>query len=698
MKQTGKTCRPSWKGALCAAFAVAWGCVATGETVRVDTRETLIATGVELVGGPDGSGVEEWDTASKEDAWYKVTWGSCEDFANVLVLNDGAWVMDGGRLEYDDSWWSDEECPIVLRHDVIVPDGVTLTLEGGSVVKFAEGAKIVVEEGGALLSEGACLLALADDSVAGDTDMNGVPAAGTVFDRSWLEDETVAALASVRFVDGATNLPTLLYTPGDQMCYMHEPEKEGTIFGGWFTEPGGAGDLMTWENVVPSGGTTLYAHWIPCTLEIEPASAEVEAIDLADDAYDNVVVGSFAVEANVAWEVECDADWVWAVEDGDEVYYEVAVNESAESRVATIRVTTDVGLSRDFTLTQKAMARLAAPTIRPADGTAFTNSSRRVSLSCAEDGAVIRYTLDGTEPTADSKAYGGTSFNVFDTTVVKARAFKDGFLPSETATSRIVRFHTLAEALDVPFWTVTTTGDEDWFVESGMGHGGDSCARSGAIGDGGSTTLSTTVDGAGTLSFWWKTDCEDDPSEYDNWDYLVFKVDGVEVARIDGDSGWKQKTVKIKSDAAHALTWTYCKDDMQDEGDWEDCAWVDQVSWTPLAGESDVPVAWLEMQGAVSDGMSAADAANLDADGDGMTAAEEYVAGTDPNDPNSAFTASIEMVDGKPVVTCTPDLLDERVYTTFGKRSLDDPDEPWVEVNPGEESDYNFFKVQVEMP
>ena len=74
------------------------------------------------------------------------------------------------------------------------------------------------------------------------------------------------------------------------------------------------------------------------------------------------------------------------------------------------------------------------------------------------------------------------------------------------------------------------------------------------------------------------------------------------------------------------------------------------------------------------------------------------MAGTDPNDPDSTFTARLEMVAGRPVVTYTPDLMEERRYKTLGKRDLGDPNEEWVEVNDGEEGNYNFFKVTVDLP
>ena len=59
---------------------------------------------------------------------------------------------------------------------------------------------------------------------------------------------------------------------------------------------------------------------------------------------------------------------------------------------------------------------------------------------------------------------------------------------------------------------------------------------------------------------------------------------------------------------------------------------------------------------------------------------------------------NIEVVDGQPVVTFSPDteeLRATRTYTLLGNKSLDA--DGWQEVEKGKESDYNFFKVVVEL-
>lgn len=77
----------------------------------------------------------------------------------------------------------------------------------------------------------------------------------------------------------------------------------------------------------------------------------------------------------------------------------------------------------------------------------------------------------------------------------------------------------------------------------------------------------------------------------------------------------------------------------------------------------------------------------------GYILSDSYVAGLDPTDPNSKFTAKVEMADGKPVVSWSPNRSD-RVYRVLGSGDL----KTWREVGSGEEGAFRFFRVSVEMP
>ena len=89
-----------------------------------------------------------------------------------------------------------------------------------------------------------------------------------------------------------------------------------------------------------------------------------------------------------------------------------------------------------------------------------------------------------------------------------------------------------------------------------------------------------------------------------------------------------------------------------------------------------------------------------DGAGNAMFVWQDFVAGTDPTDESDVFTASItfDATTGEPVVSWSPELsateAAKRVYTVFGKVRLNDTD--WTLVD-GNASDYNFFKVRVEM-
>ena len=79
-----------------------------------------------------------------------------------------------------------------------------------------------------------------------------------------------------------------------------------------------------------------------------------------------------------------------------------------------------------------------------------------------------------------------------------------------------------------------------------------------------------------------------------------------------------------------------------------------------------------------------------------FSASLDYVAGTDPTDLNSEFTAFIAITNDMPYITWPPNLNANgvvRKYTILGKESLTDPAD-WAPTN----STHRFFKVKVEMP
>jgi len=88
------------------------------------------------------------------------------------------------------------------------------------------------------------------------------------------------------------------------------------------------------------------------------------------------------------------------------------------------------------------------------------------------------------------------------------------------------------------------------------------------------------------------------------------------------------------------------------------------------------------------------------ANGQAMCVWHDYIAGTDPTDSNDCFVASIEMRDGHPYLSWTPNLngtdilFGKRTYAVWGRESLTE-ESPWQYPT---NALHRFFKVTVEMP
>ena len=212
----------------------------------------------------------------------------------------------------------------------------------------------------------------------------------------------------------------------------------------------------------------------------------------------------------------------------------------------------------------------------------FSGTKTSVSLSCGTEGAVIRYTTDGSEPNSHSPKYTGV-FEVTATTVIKAIAFMADCENSDVATLTITREWGVGDALNDPDRSFVTDNSTGWMRDTAISHDGNESMRSGAIANSitmgiySTSTLSTVVDGKGVVRFVWKASCEED--EEFEWDHGEFQVDGVMVARINGETGWEASSYEIKTDGNHVLSWIYFKDDFGLEGD--DCIWLDEFNWAP---------------------------------------------------------------------------------------------------------------------
>ena len=98
---------------------------------------------------------------------------------------------------------------------------------------------------------------------------------------------------------------------------------------------------------------------------------------------------------------------------------------------------------------------VATPTFSPTACSFYPTTN--VTLSCATSGATIRYTLNGSDPTAESTVY-EAPLAISATTTVKARAFADGMNPSAIASAT----YTLTEPVDPP--DPPPSGDKMFYI------------------------------------------------------------------------------------------------------------------------------------------------------------------------------------------------------------------------------------------
>lgn len=120
------------------------------------------------------------------------------------------------------------------------------------------------------------------------------------------------------------------------------------------------------------------------------------------------------------------------------------------------------------------------------------------------------------------------------------------------------------------------SGNKDWIISQNFPYEGDFCSESGVITDNQESSMYVTLNvlTPSDISFYRKVSSEA------NYDFLYFYIDGQEQGKWAGEQSWEKFTYQVPA-GIHSFRWRYRKDYSVSNG--SDKAWVDYISWPPVA-------------------------------------------------------------------------------------------------------------------
>ena len=195
------------------------------------------------------------------------------------------------------------------------------------------------------------------------------------------------------------------------------------------------------------------------TLTVSSETKTISKIDITYTRHDNGVTASVGSYSDTSG----SGKGKWTGSANRVVFTQSG--SSGHDRISAISVTYEGGTT---------VETVATPTFSPEAGT--YSEAQNVTISCATSGATIRYTLDGTNPTATTGTVYTSPISVTSTTTIKAIATATGYDPSSvaTATYTIVTPETVTIPYEESFagtfgyfYKKDVTGANIWVTNSG---------------------------------------------------------------------------------------------------------------------------------------------------------------------------------------------------------------------------------------
>ena len=375
---------------------------------------------------------------------------------------------------------------------------------------------------------------------------------------------------------GATHTNPESYQEGTLVSFTNPSGVIGYTFAGW--TPSQITADMT-------GAQTVRANWSANSYTISyNANGGSGTMDAAPATYDSEVI---VAENGFTWTGYVFKGWATET-DGAVVYApgQPVTNLTAQSGgVVTLYAVWEA-------------EKIENPVITPGDGSIFKTDTCTVAITCATPEAKIYYTTNGRTPSVNDRYLYQGPFTISDTTTVIAFSIKNG-KASDYVEATITYVEpeplTLKGVLDeTNLVSVETGGVAEWMpIYDEDVKVGDSLAISGAIEEGDEeehqSWIRVKVNGKGTLSFWWRIDCEPDPGKRFTWDRGILTIDGKDIDKKDGITEWMNHSVTFDTAGEHEIVLTYISDGYRPVEDdvYAGCMWVDGFVWekAPVYGE-----------------------------------------------------------------------------------------------------------------
>jgi hypothetical protein len=216
--------------------------------------------------------------------------------------------------------------------------------------------------------------------------------------------------------------------------------------------------------------------------------------------------------------------------------------------------------------------------IVPTNLTVLLNQPAAFTVTASGPNLAYEWRKNGTVvPGASTSVYSLAAAQLSDSASYQAVVTNiSGSATSAVATLTVIATVPLPVALDNTSLTWATNPATPWFGQTNVFHvsgTNGASARNYPIADNQQSTLTTTVTGPGTLSFWWKV------SSQLGADFLKFTSFGgglTNSTQISGEVDWTQQVYFLAS-GPQTLQWTYNKDASDSAGN--DAGYVDQVSY-----------------------------------------------------------------------------------------------------------------------